>query len=406
MKRKALVIGLGISGKSASKFLLSLGYEVYGVDQKEERVLEALSSGVKRLIEPDLKGFFLVVISPGVPPTHPLIQQAILDGIDVVGEVELAFRYMKQRSVGITGTNGKTTVTLLVEHVLCSAGMKAKAIGNIGLPLTSYVEKVDFDEIAVIELSSYQLETLKSGYLDAAVILNITPDHLDRYSSLQEYAKTKISIERCIKPEGHLYVYEDVAEEYGSFFSFHFTSFGKGLTSHDLINVKAAELLCSSLGVSHEMFLKGLKTFKKPSHRIELIRELSQVSYYDDSKGTNVDAVIKAVSSMTGPTILIAGGVDKGSSYLPWKEAFQGKVKHLFLIGESALKIEEELGLFFNVQIVDSLANAVQSASSVAMPGDCVLLSPGCSSFDMFRDYVHRGEEFQRFVCLLEDKGE
>ncbi len=398
--KKALVIGLGISGRSASRFLLSLGYKVTGVDQKKiDPIL-----GLEVLEESkftSLEGFSLVVPSPGVPSKHPLIEEALSKGIEVIGEAELALRHMKQKAVAITGTNGKTTVTSMVEHVLCSSGKKAKAVGNIGSALTEYVLLGDLNEIAVVELSSYQLETLSCAPFQAAVILNITPDHLDRYGTMQEYALAKIKIEKCVKPGGALYVYKQVAKEYGQLFTLPYVSFGAELTGHDLINERAAWLLCKHLGVSEEAFQEALKSFKKPSHRIEFVKVVGGVHYYDDSKGTNIDAVIKAVESLQGNVVLIAGGVDKGSSYMPWKEAFQDKVRDMVLIGQAAPKIKEELALFFNVKIVDSLESAVDAASKIARPGDAVLLSPGCSSFDMFRDYVHRGKEFQRFVGLL-----
>ncbi len=406
LEKKALVIGLGISGRAASEFLLSLGYLVTATDQKKLDPIKGIDV-VEESTLFSLVGFTLVIASPGVPSTHPLLKEAADKGIEVIGEAELALRHLKQQAVAITGTNGKTTVTELVTHVLNFSGKKAKALGNIGIALAQHVLSADPDEIAVIELSSYQLETLKSAPFEAAVILNITPDHLDRYPSMLEYALAKIRIENCLKPNGTLYIYEDVAKEYGAYFSKPFTSFGAkeifSLKGHDLINTNVAWLLCSKLGVSYDGFLKALETFKKPSHRIEFVKKVAGVHYYDDSKGTNIDAVIKAVSSLQGRVVLIAGGVDKGASYMPWKEAFKDKVMQMVLIGEAAPKIQEELGLFFNVKIVDSLANAVEEASRVAEPGDTVLLSPGCSSFDMFRDYAHRGKEFQRFVGLLEE---
>ncbi len=411
MQKRALIVGFGVSGKAAATFLLSMGYEVYATDRKTQ---ESLSENVVFLQEnqvPDLKMFSLLVLSPGIPLHHFLPVQAQKEGVEVIGEAELALRHLRQKAVAITGTNGKTTVTCLVEHVLRACGKKAKALGNVGTALTEYALKADPEEIAVVELSSYQLETLVSSPFTAAVILNVTPDHLDRYSGLEEYARAKIRMENTIQPGGTLYVYEDVEKQYGSFFKRPFKSFVGGLEDvslqgHDLINTTAAWLLCSHLGVTKWEFTKALKSFKKPSHRIEFIKEIAGVKYYDDSKGTNVDAVMKAVDSMKGPVILIAGGVDKGSSYDPWKEAFQGKVKKLLVIGEAAKKMENELLGSFSIHVLESLADAVHSASKIAEPGDCVLLSPGCSSLDMFRDYAHRGQEFQRYVRSLEERRE
>ncbi len=411
MKKKALIVGWGVSGKAAAAFLASLGYEVFATDRKTPETCWPNVQFFQEREAPSLNQFSMLVISPGVPLTHFLILQAQREGIEIVGEAELAFRHLRQKAVAITGTNGKTTVTCLVEHVLNTCGKKAKAVGNIGIALTEYALQSDPEEIAVVELSSYQIETLESARFIAAVILNITPDHLDRYSSLEEYAKAKVKIEKNIETEGTLYVYGETAKEYASLFTKPFISFlgdpdWPFLTGHDLVNATAAWHLCFHLGVTKSEFSKALQTFQKPAHRIEFIKEIAGVQYYDDSKGTNVDAVIKAVASMKRPVVLIAGGVDKGSSYLPWKNAFEGKVKHMLVIGESAKKMEEELGAFFPIEILSSLELAVQKASQIALSGDCILLSPGCSSFDMFRDYVHRGQEFQRYICSLEERRE
>jgi len=418
MKENALVIGLGISGRAALQFLLKGGYSVSGVDVKnlsaDPEIEKLRSSGVEIFSEkefPSNAEFSLAVVSPGLSFTNPIIQLMLEKQVKIVSEVELGFSGNRQKTVAITGTNGKTTVTSLVEHVLNSSGRKAKAIGNIGFPVTGYFLNPDPDEILVVELSSYQLETVNFGGFDAAVLLNITPDHLDRYDDFTQYAKAKANVALCLKSGGELYVDSETAARFSSFFIHPFKVIEEeagslpGLPSmprHDEFNALAAFALCRTFGVSSDEFLKGLASFKKPAHRIEFIREIRGVAYYDDSKGTNVDAVIQAVRSMKGEVVLIAGGVDKGSSYLPWKEAFTGKVKKLLLMGQAALKIYEELSLFFNVEIVDSLECAVARASEAASEGDAVLLSPGCSSFDMFVDYAHRGREFQKFVGLLD----
>ena len=263
MEKTALVIGLGISGKAAAEFLLSLGYRVYAMDQKKIEM-----KGVEFLEESDLysaKRFDLVIPSPGIPSTHPFLLKAAKEEVEIIGEAELALKHMKQKAVAITGTNGKTTVTSLVEHVLLSSGKKAKALGNIGFALTSYVINADPEEIAVVELSSYQLETIKSSVFDAAVLLNITPDHLDRYGTLEEYAKAKINIEKSVKKSGTLYVHEEVSSLYGKLFSSCYQIFGSEseprlpscLEGPDRINTCAAWLLCLKLGVSFDSFLKA-----------------------------------------------------------------------------------------------------------------------------------------------------
>lgn len=409
--RKALVIGLGLSGQAAAEFLLRKGYAVIGVDSN----LKALGSpGVKRLEEKGLSPFLdtdvlgvggieLAVISPGVPASHPLYLQVIAAGAEAIGEAELALRHLDQPCIGITGTNGKTTVTMLVEHVLRGCGKKARALGNVGSPLTSYALSPDPEEILVVELSSYQLETMQTPIFNAGVILNITPDHLDRYNSMDEYAQAKCRLQQCMKNGAPLYIYEQIPHEFGHFLKSPYQTYAQS-QSHESENALAARLLCKEFEISREQFYRTLETFKKPPHRIELVKIIDGISYIDDSKGTNIDAVVRAVDSCEGPVILIAGGVDKGASYQPWKKAFASKVKKIIVIGQAADKIAHELKDVFIVEIAQSLEQAVMNADLFAQRGDSVLLSPGCSSFDMFRDYAHRGEEFKRYVNQIEER--
>jgi UDP-N-acetylmuramoylalanine--D-glutamate ligase len=442
--KKALVIGLGISGCSAAELLLSKGFQVTGVDKnllkikKEPRVsrLKTLGLHVQQEDDPiDWKKISLVIISPGVPRDHPLFCRAKEHHIETIDEVELAFRYLDQKAAGITGTNGKTTVTLLIEHILNASGYKAKALGNIGEPLALYALHPNPQEIIVAELSSYQLETMKAKVLDAAVVLNITPDHLDRYSSMEEYAKAKLKIAPLLKTsKSPLYLHEHIPADFssltkgisfktfghlgGSFLSTDKTVFKQGETveyflplryreelgMHESENALAAWAIVKEFGVTPEQFGKGLESFTKPAHRIEFVKEIDGVCYFDDSKGTNIDATIKAVNTMKGPVILIAGGVDKGASYQPWKTDFSQKIKKIIAIGQAAKKIHSELNDSFSVELTDSMQKAVELAAGESEAGDCVLLSPGCSSFDMFRDYAHRGEEFKQQVIHLEER--
>lgn len=378
----ALVIGLGISGKAAVSLLELQGYSVTGFDDR-------LSN-----LEIAWDGIDLVVVSPGVEPSHKLYQEALARQIPLIGEAELALSHLqgKQRMLGVTGTNGKTTVTLLLEHVLTMSGYPAKALGNVGIPLSAYALDPHQDEILVVELSSYQLETMVTPVFDGAVLLNITPDHLDRYGNMHAYALAKWRLQHLLKPSAPFFVERQVMEQF---------PLGTGVI-REMDNVAAAWALAQVIGVKKEQFFAAVKSFKKPPHRIEWVRELNGVTFFDDSKGTNVDAVICAVASMKGPTILIVGGVDKGGSYLPWKSAFTGKVKRMLAIGEAAPKIIGELGNDFIVEHVDSLEDAIKKAHKHAVFGDCVLLSPGCSSYDMFRDYAHRGEVFQQTVMEIE----
>lgn len=441
-KKKVLIIGMGVSGRASAQLLLTRGVELIGVDAnaealaalKEIQDLERSGVYVFSDKEPiDISSFDEIIISPGIPAYHPMVEQAKKCNIPVLGEAELAFRQLRDhRAVAITGTNGKTTVTLLVEHVLKESGYKARALGNIGSALSTFLNLLEPGEIIVAELSSYQIETLTARVFDAAIILNITPDHLDRYDSMDQYALAKCKLQGCLKPSAPFFVFTQTAKDYGHLLTDHFTTFGEDLTAnlwtdgrivkesedlefffpkeyemlgkHDSLNALAAWALCKSLGVTKEQFCTALKSFKKPAHRIEFVTSIEGVSYYDDSKGTNIDAVIQAVNAMKGPVVLIAGGVDKGSSYLPWKDSFQGKVKEIVVLGQAAEKIRQELGPFFKVTNVSTLSEAVDMAASCALSGDVVLLSPGCSSYDMFRDYAHRGEEFQKCVNHLEER--
>lgn len=437
--RHALVVGLGISGKSAAEFLLSYGVRVHGVDRyaramsSDSAIQQLMQRGLTIQSDSDLKeldSYDLIVVSPGVPPTHPLLLQAAHKGIEVCGEIELGCRFAKNRIVGITGTNGKTTVTLLITHVLNKTGKRARAVGNVGTPLTRELLTAPPDEILVLELSSYQLETLNQRVLDAGAILNITPDHLERYGSMTAYAAAKFKIGDCLKSGAPLYLEHKSAEAFpfahpsipikrygyasdielfcdltaifeGDKRLFELPKPLQGRQSHDVENLMAAYGICMELDVDANAFVEAIKSFKKPSHRIEFIRSVDGVSYYDDSKGTNIDAVIRAVESLPGEIILIAGGVDKGSPYTPWTQCFTKKVKLICAIGQSADKIHEQISPTIPVEIYSSLEAAVQAAKNAASPGDNVLLSPGCSSFDMFRDYAHRGEVFQRAVMDL-----
>jgi UDP-N-acetylmuramoylalanine--D-glutamate ligase len=439
--KKTLVIGLGVSGRSAVEFLLKKDARVWGVDSNRELLQNNAEIAALRQMglhashdqdELNIHNFDLVVVSPGIPRTHPLYRQALEQKKEIIGEVELACRYLKNITLGITGTNGKTTVTLLVAHVLNHSGKPARALGNMGVALTSEkgMQAISDNEIIVAELSSYQLETMHSRILDAAVVLNITPDHLDRYSNMEEYAQAKMDIAKYLKPGGELYLEDKCYQDFGhllknmkpQLYGYNdkctvcsdlkhifvnkkiectLPSAYQGKSSHDVENLMAAYALCRYLGVTPQQFLEALPTFRKPSHRIEFVKELNGISFYDDSKGTNIDAVIRAVNIMEGKIVLIAGGVDKGAAYTPWIEAFADKVKYIYAIGQAAPKIKNDITHAVPVEICSNLKEAVEHAANLAQPGDNVLLSPGCSSFDMFRDYAHRGQEFQRIVNQL-----
>lgn len=436
-----LVLGLGISGRSAVQFLLKKGASVIGADCNEDKLkvdgeLAALrKQGLKTMLDSevfDIRQFDLLVVSPGIPTTHFLYEHALLAGIEIIGEVELACRFITQKCLAITGTNGKTTVTLMVAHVLNHAGIPARALGNVGTPLTSAIDQssMNSDEIFVIELSSFQLDTLRTRFIDAGVILNITPDHLDRYGALDSYAQSKLHLYDCLKPQGVMFAEDKCIKEFSILFSrCHMQSYGynincfihtdtksvfidkvkafdltfnlKGKASHDIENLMAAYSLCQYVGVTSDQFITAVQSFQKPAHRIEFVRTVQGVHYYDDSKGTNIDAVIRAVETLEGGIILIAGGVDKGASYTLWLDSISKKLKFICAIGKAKEKIKNDLGLHIPVVLFETLDEAVIYAAGASKVGDTVLLSPGCASYDMFKDYEHRGQEFQRIVNTL-----
>ncbi len=423
MKKVVIVLGLGVSGAAVAELLLKRQLLVLGIDgnrsllqSPEIRRLQSLGLFVQHESDPiEWSQVESLVVSPGVSPKHPIYNGAKENGIPMTGEAELALPHLQKTLLAVTGTNGKTTVTLLVEHILNAAGVKAKALGNVGTPLCRYLMEPGDEEVLIVEVSSYQLETMRTPVFDAAVLLNITPDHLDRYECMEDYAKAKCHLQSLLNAGAPFFVQAQAASEYR-----HLLGMQNVQTlnpeseniecilpleyrergGHECENLMAAWALCRRFSISKEQFLSAVKTFRKPPHRIEFVREIEGVSFFDDSKGTNIDAVIQAVKVMKGPVILIAGGVDKGASYLLWKDSFAGKVKKIIAIGEAAPKIYSELHPYFNIKLADTLLSAVQEAKTDAESGDSVLLSPGCSSFDMFRDYAHRGEEFQRFVGM------
>lgn len=367
---KALVIGLGISGKSATTFLEKRGVKVVGYDDKLAPVE----------IE-EIRDFSLVVLSPGVPLSHPLCLRAKAANVPIKGEAELALETISQRCIGVTGTNGKTTVVKMLEHCLQACGKKARAVGNVGVPLTSCVDE---EGILVVELSSFQLETLTTKAFEVGVILNIAEDHLNRYHSMEEYAKAKVRLEGCIKEGGQLFVHQEVDS---ALFSLPYHRYGGG-------NLEAVRLVCAHFGVGEREFLQAASSFSKPSHRLEFIAEVQEVKYYNDSKATNVAAVLYALETLQTKVILLLGGQDKGLSFHPLR-AYCDQLKCVIPFGQAREKIANALQ---NCHIAVTMEEAVEMAFSFAKPGDTILFSPGCASLDAFKNYEERGEEFKRLV--------
>ncbi len=368
-----LILGLGISGKAALEFCQKRGDVVSVYDDK---------------LAPDpvdLEKIELVVKSPGISLDHPLVEEIQNAHIPIIGEIDLALSELKNKTVyGITGSNGKTTTTLLATHLLKTAGKKAIAVGNIGTPLLSAIQE-DAD-CFVVEFSSFQLETIRAQpVLDGAVLLNLTPNHLDRHPSFEAYAAAKLRIKELLK-------------EGAPFYSGPFDMVPiEGYYRHDLENIAAASALT---GIDPT---EGLKTFVKPPHRLEFVRNFKNIAFVNDSKATSVDAVLKAVEALPKSVVLIVGGVDKGGEYSIWLPLFREKVRKVFTIGEAAERIEKTLAPRIPVERAGSLEVAVKKAAQFAQSSETVLLSPGCSSYDQFKNYEERGKRFKEIVSTLEE---
>lgn len=420
---KVLVIGVGVSGKGAIAFLQSMHYQVVAVD----RSVKGEYLGVKILSESDVItpfDFNFVVLSPGVPSSHPLCQKAESLGIPVIGEMELGLRFLKKSNpaIAITGTNGKTTLTCLTTHTLNYVGKKARSLGNIGAPITSAIHELEEGEIVVIELSSYQLETMKERVFDVGIITNLTPDHLDRYQTMERYAKAKLNLFSCLKEGGVLYLHEEMMQEFASLIpdQKRCIPFGPFLKEHlwmdeeilmlverlkcmvvlptGIENILAGFLLTQGFGISATDYLEALTTFKRPRHRMEHIATVQGVEFCNDSKATNVASLSFALDTVKKPIILVMGGRSKGSPYEPLIPKMKGLVKEILTIGEAAGEIEEAFQGVIPCSRAETLSKAVEMAMQKASPGDMVLLSPACSSFDQFKNYEDRGDHFRSLV--------
>ncbi|MCK8061319.1 MULTISPECIES: UDP-N-acetylmuramoyl-L-alanine--D-glutamate ligase [unclassified Fusibacter] len=443
-KLNVLVVGMASSGREAVKLLHEKGAIITITDTKQASEIEGYDE-ISHLISNellgsqaiDVKAYDLLVLSPGVPTKLDFIVKAKELGIPVWAEVELAFRFAKGKFIGITGTNGKTTTTTIVGEIFKAAGFKTSVVGNIGRPISEAVRlEDDVDRIYVTELSSYQLESVHEFKPWIAALLNITPDHLARHGTMEEYVTAKLSLVRHMEdadhfimnaddpviqklmhqfPEARLfsrerkdvdtYVVDDAivtCSESGCEEVIRTDEiFIKG--SHNVENALAVIAICDLAGIDAAVMAAVLKEFKGVEHRNEFVAEVNGIRYFNDSKATNPEASIPAIKSMDRPTILIAGGMDKGSDYSGWISYFQN-VRHVVLFGETKNDIKEALirSGFTEVSVVDTLEAAVQAASGIATSGDAVLLSPACASWDMYKNFEVRGDEFKQFVYALQ----
>ncbi|WAM35560.1 UDP-N-acetylmuramoyl-L-alanine--D-glutamate ligase [Caldicellulosiruptor acetigenus] len=448
--KNVLVVGLGRSGLASARFLKKQGAFVIGFDEKaEDQFKKEDRNCAQELLDeiyyceiPDeaVDKVQLVVVSPGVPLSKRPLVLAHKKGIEVIGEIELAYRFCKSKNiVAITGTNGKTTTTTLVGEILKKQYKDVVVCGNIGLPFIDTIETSSENTIFVLEVSSFQLETIKYFKPKVGCILNITPDHLNRHMTMENYIKAKMRIFENIDEMGYTVLNYDnnitrdlIGLAKGNVIVFsknksqfknmvfvekdtiYFTFEGKTQEimkkdeifipgEHNLENALAAISCTLPFGIEKDTIEQVLKTFRGVEHRIEFVAEINGIKFYNDSKGTNTDAAEKALRAFESPIILIAGGYDKGESFEKFASLVAKKVKKVFLLGQTKHKIASELEKigYKNFELVSTLKEAVRKSFECAQNGDIVLLSPACASWDMFENYEQRGRMFKEYVNEL-----
>ncbi len=442
--KRVLVVGLGKSGVASALFLKEHGAQVTVSDTKSGNELRneipvLLDHGITVETgghgERTFRGQDLIVVSPGVPVDAPLLVQARSQGEPVIGEVELAAQFLPGRIVAITGSNGKTTTTTLAGEILTAGGLPTLVGGNIGTPAISLAGRATVQSVIVLEVSSFQLETIQTFHPKIAVVLNVTPDHLDRHRTLEKYIDAKarifenqrgddfavlnaddptcVSLARRTRAqvfwfsrqkevqegawvrEGAI-LFRNVDRQHEIMLASEIPLKG----AHNLENVLAAVCAGALMGCAAEKIRQAVHEFKAVEHRLEFVATIRGVDYYNDSKATNVDATIKALESFPANIHLILGGKDKGSDYSVLNDLLKKRVKHVYTIGAAAAKIKSQIK---NVEVVhaETLDNAVRKAAAAATAGDVVLLAPACASFDQFKSYEERGKLFKEMVRNL-----
>jgi UDP-N-acetylmuramoylalanine--D-glutamate ligase len=451
--KRVLVVGLGRSGVASALFLKARGARVTVSDTKSgdelrNEIPTLLDHGITVETgghgERTFRGQDLIVVSPGVPVDAPALVQARALGEEVIGEIELASQFLPGPMVAITGSNGKTTTTTLAGEILTAGGFPTLVGGNIGTPAISLVEQAKPETVIVLEVSSFQLETIQAFRPKVAVVLNVTPDHLDRHKTFEAYADAKARMVENQRSDDFAVLNADdptcvVMEQRTKAQVFWFSRQKevrqgtwvrdgnilfrgdaerteqreimpvseiplKG--AHNLENVLAAVCAAALMGCEAKKIRQAVHDFKAVEHRLEFVATVGGVDYYNDSKATNVDATIKALESFPANIHLILGGKDKGSDYTVLNELLQKRVKRVYTIGAAADKIESQIassrGRSFEVVHAETLENAILQARAVAVPGDVVLLAPACASFDQFKNYEQRGLVFKEIVRGLE----
>lgn len=435
---RTVVMGAGRSGLAAARHLAGQGRPVVLTDSRPgpdaELELDLAKAGVPGVWGSHpislLEGCDELIVSPGIPRSAPFLAEALSRGIPVIGEVELAHRVLRARNDGsrvlaVTGTNGKSTTTDLAAHLLRTAGLPSAACGNLGMPVIEAVASGVPGTAFVVELSSYQLESVAGFHAEAAAFLNLTPDHLARHGTLEAYRQAKLRIferqagsDLRVVPAAHPEWWQDApgAGENARFGWSECEAWcdaegmlrlrGEALLpraelgipgDHNVENALAAALLAAHGGAPVEALREGLRTYPGLAHRIAYCGEKGGVKAYNDSKGTNVDATLTAIKALPGPLVLLLGGTDKGASYAPLREVLDGKLRRLVLLGEAIPQLTRDLGDLPH-EVVPAFDEAVRTALDLARPGDQVLLSPACASFDQFDNFEQRGARFESLV--------
>lgn len=442
---KILVVGLARSGVAAAEFLAARGARVMVNDAKPESELKQAADlrakGIEVIGGDHPQELFekadLIVVSPGVPLALEPFRRARVAGVQIISEIELASRFLRGKLIGITGSNGKTTTTTLIGELLKNAGLPTEVGGNIGTPLISLVETSSDDGFTVVELSSFQLEAVEQLHVNVALLLNITPDHLDRYDSMEDYAAAKANIFRnqtsddvavlnadndwsarmSAKTEARAVYFSRLRELDEGIFLRGYEIIERSTGGqrvllnradihlpgdHNVENVMAALAAGIACGASVDSMRETVRNFKGVEHRLEFVAEINGVKFYNDSKATNVDAAIKCLEAFTRGVIVILGGKDKGGDYLPLAPLVRERCEHVILIGAAADKIAAALDGTKPLHRAATMREAVKLGLELGRTGDTVLLAPACASFDMFDNYEHRGRVFKEAVRSLQ----
>ncbi len=434
--QRVAVLGAGLSGSAAAMLLASEGAKVTVLDSAEETTLlkstleNLRSQGITVICGPDAhkhsQEYQWAVLSPGIDPASPLARNFSSREIEMIGELELGWRSCEIPVIAVTGTNGKTTTTELLAQMLNACGQRTIACGNIGKPLSEVAREHEPLDVLTVEVSSFQLEAIRTFRPSISLWLNFAPDHLDRYRSVSEYRSAKLRIFENqteqdvavvnivealpkIRPRRITFsAYSDRADFRLSDGAIVYQnqpvlrlSDTKLRGLHNIENLMAALAAGVARGLPFRQMVPALREYEPRPHRCEFIREIQGVEYVNDSKATNLDALEKALAAQTKPVVLIAGGKDKGFNFDPLRSVAEDKVKSAVLIGEMAENIKQSWDGAVTCEIAASLADAVERACGLATPGDVVLFSPGTSSFDMFKSYVDRGDQFRALVQTL-----